>query len=441
MIRYAIDEEGKRVFVDNAYSKEKLFCPICNKTVFPRKGVIRIHHYAHTRGHSCNDSWKYEDKTQWHIDWQAMFTEESRECTVSDSKNHRHLADVFWENSNTVIEFQHGPITNKCFDKRNKYFTSLGNKVIWVFDLIKNSNQDELSYRDEGIAEWQNPLESFKTFKFKENDVDIFFQIKNEDKEASDGFCLLKVEGVDSNGFELFQYSKYSKQEFLNYAIKGSDKEAKKILKPYSFSDTLYLCMNRKSQYVFYGCPLKENGTIREKLCLKCKWHRKRPNDCSDLQDACVEKLKNIDFFKYYYTQMSEAIEGRITKIYCAEEEDTKPSDTTVFKFEDSLPLLGHSIPYLWQQNPEAGIMIFSIVDSPSLLEYGNRQVKMNRKQYNEGLSEDKWFGSIKSIAYNSYTTSPMEVFYSTEDIWYVKWWKPLTIINKLNLHRVAKCY
>jgi len=430
MIRYAIDEEGKRVFVDNANSKEKLFCPICKKTVFPRRGEIRIHHYAHTHGQSCNDSWKYEDKTKWHIDWQAMFPEESRECTLSDSTNHRHLADVFLEDRNTVIVFQHGSITNKRFDKRNEFFTSLGNKVIWVFDLIENTNQDELSFRNEDIAEWQNPLESFKTFKFKENDVDIFFQIKNEDIEASDGFYLLKVIGVDCNGFELFQYSKYSKKEFLNYAIEGADKESKKLLEPYSFSDTLYLCMNRKSQYVFYGCPLKENGTVDEKPCLKCKWHRKRPLDCSDLQDACVEKLKNIDFFKYYYTRMSEAIEGRLTKIYCAEEEYAKPSDTTVFKFDNSLPLLGHSIPYLWQQNPEAGIMIFSMVDSPVLIEYGNRQVKMNRKQYNKGMSDEKWFGSIKSIAYAHFTQTPLEVYNYADDIWFVRWWKPLTIIK-----------
>lgn len=37
--------------------------------------------------------------------------------------------------TNYVIEFQHSPISAEEFDERNKFYTSIGKKVVWIFDV------------------------------------------------------------------------------------------------------------------------------------------------------------------------------------------------------------------------------------------------------------------------------------------------------------------
>ena len=59
--------------------------------------------------------------SDWHYDWQNQFPVDNQEIVFTkDNKIHR--ADVFI--NNTVIEFQHSPITEAEFNDRNNFYKS-----------------------------------------------------------------------------------------------------------------------------------------------------------------------------------------------------------------------------------------------------------------------------------------------------------------------------
>ena len=46
----------------------------------------------------------------------------------------KHIADIFIPKANTVIEFQHSPISFEDFNERNRFYTDCGYRLVWVFD-------------------------------------------------------------------------------------------------------------------------------------------------------------------------------------------------------------------------------------------------------------------------------------------------------------------
>ena len=79
---FANDSDGTRVYIYEAESNMKYFCPICGQEVIQRRGSINAHHYAHkaNRNELCDD-WTH-DMSDWHRDWQSMFPKESREVVI-----------------------------------------------------------------------------------------------------------------------------------------------------------------------------------------------------------------------------------------------------------------------------------------------------------------------------------------------------------------------
>jgi predicted RNA-binding Zn-ribbon protein involved in translation (DUF1610 family) len=64
----ANNSKGIRVSATQADKQSKYFCPSCGKEVFLRQCEKKVWHFYHRA--ACTDTWHYEEKTQWHKDWQ-----------------------------------------------------------------------------------------------------------------------------------------------------------------------------------------------------------------------------------------------------------------------------------------------------------------------------------------------------------------------------------
>lgn len=155
----AIDENGEFVDVLDADKGCLYFCPICNGEVIVRDGGVNVKHFAH-RKTNCLDNWHY-DMSAWHRKMQSYFPKECREVVVSnDVESHR--ADVLIDN--TVIEFQHSPISSMEFEERTDFFINLKYRVAWVFDvrdLYENCQIYHPEEREDQMLFWKYPSKCF----------------------------------------------------------------------------------------------------------------------------------------------------------------------------------------------------------------------------------------------------------------------------------------
>ena len=198
----ALDKYGKRVHVDNACSGEEYFCPCpsCREKLIVRKGQVNIPHFAHKQNTKCTDSW-HEDMSEWHKYWQSIFPIETQEV-YKEKDGISHRADVLIENTKTVLEFQHSPLSVEEFEDRNHFYNDLGYKVIWIFDvsdkygegLIKNYNRD--------LFNWAYPKKTFSRFNAKEqkNKVELYLHIV---LKASLNDTLSELEKLRDSGYQL----------------------------------------------------------------------------------------------------------------------------------------------------------------------------------------------------------------------------------------------
>ena len=108
------------------------------------------------------DDWDH-DMSEWHFSWQEKFPEECREVVV-EYNGVKHRADILI--NNTVIEFQHSPITAEEIKRRNDFYIACGYNVVWVFDAtnqIKNRAGgaiDPMQCRDNDLC-WKRAKRQF----------------------------------------------------------------------------------------------------------------------------------------------------------------------------------------------------------------------------------------------------------------------------------------
>lgn len=244
-MQFAVDENGKRTHIGDALAGRQYFCPCCGGKTVQRRGQKNIAHFAHARGSECSDNWHYEEMSEWHREWQEKYPVECREV-VLEKDGIKHRADVCI--NGTVIEFQHSPISAKEFNERNAFYTSTGNKLIWLFD------------------------ETFGRKKDPEN-INIYIYVQTEK-----GI-------VDSEEIE-----KHTEDEFKNLSTSG------RLGRPKLYH-TLQLKMRENGDAEYYGCPINKNGyapRIREytrTACDECEY-------CLD-QDQwsvkCMGRYKDLD--------------------------------------------------------------------------------------------------------------------------------------------------
>lgn len=174
-------KDGTTVWVDDAIKGGEYFCPGCDSPLIIKAVNSDIAtHFAHKKGAHCLDNWVY-DMSEWHRAWQDKFPEDCREV-VLENNGFKHRADVLI--NNTVIEFQHSPITHEEILERNNFYLSCGYRVVWVFDAttptykIKNKNNDcidPMKCKDNDLC-WNRAKSQFKPIV--QNGVTVYIQYK-----------------------------------------------------------------------------------------------------------------------------------------------------------------------------------------------------------------------------------------------------------------------
>ena len=156
---FANDKNGNRVYAIDADPNEEYFCPICSHSVILKCGEINAAHFAH-KSNTCYDDWNY-DMSEWHKKRQSLFPKECQEVVVKNKYGKTHRADVLIDN--TVIEFQHSSITANEFDDRNNFFLGLGYRLVWVFDVSSefDNNIEDLDSNKKSYK-WKYPKRIFQ---------------------------------------------------------------------------------------------------------------------------------------------------------------------------------------------------------------------------------------------------------------------------------------
>lgn len=308
-MRYGLDKNGKRVSIDATNENEDYFCPVCGEKLVLKKGKVNVHHFAHWPDSQCTDSWHY-DMSDWHRIWQERFPEETREV-VKEKNGIKHRADVLIEDKQIVIEFQKSPLTADEFNDRNNFYNSLGYKVIWVFDLTDQYENNSIFNYEGNLYKWVRPKRTFDYFVPKDNkNVELFFQIQlpaeenptiihinksleqgywvqyhgNEEyyeEHKNDRLELIKVTWAPEDGFKRFAtdgyvyYEKYLVDRF----IESTEVEKYKIS---NLAEYLIHLNDKDHSSYYYGCTRNTTG-----LC--SNWSIDIAGSYSDIVSSCAE--------------------------------------------------------------------------------------------------------------------------------------------------------
>ncbi|MCR5336833.1 MAG: hypothetical protein K6E42_09845 [Synergistes sp.] len=136
---FANDENGQRIYIDDAQKRHMYVCPACNEPVIMKCGEVVSHHFSHKAKKNC-DPWYTDKMSAWHRKFQNIFPYDAREQIVRSRDNKVfHIADVLFQykGEKYVIEFQHSPISRKEFNLRSQFYLDLGYNLFWVFDFCE----------------------------------------------------------------------------------------------------------------------------------------------------------------------------------------------------------------------------------------------------------------------------------------------------------------
>lgn len=222
----AKDKYGKLTYIENANRGEMYYCQVCNQPMMQKRGEIRIHHFSHYSPHGkhaeivpCSDHWNY-DMTDWHMSWQKRFPIDNIE-KVLEHNNKKHIADLLI--GDIVVEFQHSSISLDEFTERNEFYTTLGYKVVWVFDLIEERENGRFADNDyEGYYKWAFAKKLFREMVFSEVKATIYFQ--TSDDERDEVGVLERVKDVYDEGRRVKIDSNciFSIKEFIDSVTQNS---------------------------------------------------------------------------------------------------------------------------------------------------------------------------------------------------------------------------
>ena len=284
----AKDKYGRLTFIDDAISGDMYYCQICNQPMIQRHCTIRIDHFAHYSPHGrpdivpCSDRWGY-DKTDWHMQWQKRFPADNME-RVLEYHGEKHIADILL--NDIVVEFQHSAISLDEFNERNEFYTKLGYKVIWVFDLteeIENGRLAENGY--EYYYKWAHARKLFREMNFEEIKATVYFQMSNTDeegvgviervKEVHDCGRLIKTDPKCTFSIKEFvdSISSNSKDLFEKPKAPDSIRNCKTIIDLWKSSYSTMIIANNYTSQVFFVFG-KDGNIIRDIRThkIRCKY-------------------------------------------------------------------------------------------------------------------------------------------------------------------------
>lgn len=119
---FAISNSGQKI---KAFPDGRAFCPNCKSILIAKCGDLNIWHWAHENLLDC-DTWHYEPKTKWHIEWQNHFPGNQIEVYLSRD-GQAHIADIL-TSKEVTIEIQNSTISTTEILEREQFYK----KMIWV---------------------------------------------------------------------------------------------------------------------------------------------------------------------------------------------------------------------------------------------------------------------------------------------------------------------
>lgn len=128
-------------------------CQSCGRPMIAKCGPQRASHWAHKGTLMCDPWW--ENETEWHLNWKALFPDTWREIVHKAADGTRHIADIKTEHG-WVIEFQHSAITPEERRSRDAFY----GRIIWVVDGTRRKRdaaQFERAWSD-GVAVGANAI-------------------------------------------------------------------------------------------------------------------------------------------------------------------------------------------------------------------------------------------------------------------------------------------
>lgn len=260
----ALNNKNERVHIKHVDPNEDYHCPICGYGLCIRDGDIRQKHFAHKPGayNYCDDVksdvWK-SDMSEWHREWQNQFPIAYQEI-VLEQNGEKHRADV--KVGNIIVEFQHSPISKEAFDKRNRFYTSTGCKLIWLFDLSEDFEEKNYITWDilKKCYKWKQYKRNFKGCDpSQNNNVLIFFQLRSN-PDSDKGIVHLTSLSEDCREFGIEEGVDYSREEFVDYI--NHYEERHKERKLMSMYDIMWACYKEVSIIV-------ENVRTGKRYCIK----------------------------------------------------------------------------------------------------------------------------------------------------------------------------
>ena len=260
---YANDGLGNRIHIDQASTDEPYYCPVCGQELRQRRGEVKIHHFAHRvdAEEKCDD-WE-NDMSEWHQSWQNAFPEECREVVVTYDGEKRR-ADVLVDG--IVVEFQHSRMSSEEFDMRNQFYSRAGYKVVWLFDLADEYDDDRFAYGNKSNCyRWKYHWHTFDNFIPRDNKkISVYFQIERDPDAEGYGIENLIWRSPDGRYVMMQEGCSYTQHEFISMIMR------EKKSREYGIGDVYDTLIEQDEQY--YPCFACSSMHVPYENCDTCKY-------------------------------------------------------------------------------------------------------------------------------------------------------------------------
>lgn len=235
----AVKEDGTIIEWDKTSPqkdrKEEYKCPCCGGKVV---GVYGEHKYGFFKhiGCQCNEKWvhDYNNNESWHFFLQKLITNyinkaagetiayKEKVFKVGDDYSHR--TDIFidypvGEFKGTVIEIQTSNMSEHTWKERNDFYTKLGYRVLWIYDLYESNVQiSNIPKHNDLIAIQTDRSKSKKYFDINQSSVKTIL-CNSEINELKD--LSTNIDKAENNRlFELVISEKEEIEDGLNFIKK-----------------------------------------------------------------------------------------------------------------------------------------------------------------------------------------------------------------------------
>ncbi|EAT59176.1 competence protein CoiA [Chlorobium ferrooxidans] len=242
----------------------KGFCPSCGAELIAKCGEVKVNHWAHKGGRSCDPWW--ENETNWHRSWKGNFPVDWQEVIHCDGSGEKHIADVKTQ-TGYVLEFQHSYLNPEERRSRNAFYS----KLVWIVDGTRRKTdklQFEKAIKEESVAVFKEPLilrvhfpEECRLLKeWHDSNALVFFDFQETKEINQSKLWFLFPEIATSEAY----ISPFSKQIFIEMHNENKFEEMViNIILP--IRKELMNAMQIRRKNIEYGHPSSVSGFERYK--------------------------------------------------------------------------------------------------------------------------------------------------------------------------------